>query len=229
MAAYSARLSSRPFLCRCRAPHPPTTKTTTTVLRPWLLSTLPDRDLTERKRGLAAGMKAHRNYVPTQISVLCCHSSGPRMIPSTLSLQGHWSMLSHTASFSPRRDHRPLPASCKSQGCMLRTCHVPSSTGGVRWAASQELEEFWPQCATLAHFKLLSSSLRYVRRDRASARQKTCLTYQKPAPGSGSSMPRRAMKNRDLGSEPPTLHRHPRVFAVAIEMIRMEMWPPKRF
>lgn len=70
---------------------PPPPPPTTSVLRPCLLSILPDRDLTERKRGLAAGMKAHRNYIPTQMSVLCCHSSGSRMIPSILCLQDHWS------------------------------------------------------------------------------------------------------------------------------------------
>ena len=57
------------------------------VVRPWALSTLSDRTLTGRKRGLAAGMKANRCYMPTQQSASCCHASGSRMIPSILSLR----------------------------------------------------------------------------------------------------------------------------------------------
>lgn len=148
LAAYYARLSWRLFLCRWPPPQPPHT----TVLHPWLLSILTDRDSTGRKRGLAAGMKAHRHYISTQMSVLCCHSSGSRMIPSILSLHSDWPCWVTQRDSRPRRDHRPPPACCKPQGCMLRACRIPSPTGGAQWAAFQEYEDLWRRYAALVRF-----------------------------------------------------------------------------
>lgn len=93
-----------------------------TVLRPWMLSILPDPALTGRKRGLAAGMDAHRSYISTQnvdIVLPRLRIEDDTLNPEPVPLLA---IMGHTAWFlPPRRDHRPLPACCKPQGCMSWT------------------------------------------------------------------------------------------------------------
>lgn len=149
LAAYSARLSWSPFLCGY--PFPPNTHCSSSLVAIYL-GILPDRDSTGRKRGLAAGMKAHRYHISTQMSVLCCHSSRSRMIPSILSLHSDWPCSVTQRGSRPRRDHRPLPACCKPQGCMLPACHVPCPTGGAQWAALQEYPDLWRRHAALVRY-----------------------------------------------------------------------------
>lgn len=124
-----------------------------TVLRPWMLSILPDPALTARKRRLAAGIEAHRSYIShpnVDIVLPRLRIEDDTLNPESVPLLA---IMGHTAWFLPPQ--RSPSSSCLLQAPRLHVVgrHMPSFTGGLRWTAFEGAEDFWRRHAAPSHFQ----------------------------------------------------------------------------